>query len=78
MICLIKITLYVNLFYNIIFIIVGGKRFCRVAIGADSSKIIVHPNFKFILVCDSKDAYMMVIISHYFNFILGSSFIKQI
>ena len=40
---------------------VGGKRFCRVALGADNIKIVVHPNFKFILICDIKEAYMMVL-----------------
>jgi hypothetical protein len=29
---------------------VGGRRFCRIAFGSDSSRIEVHPNFKFILV----------------------------
>ena len=54
-----------SLFYSY-YIKVGGKRFCRIALGADNSKIVVHPNFKFILVCDIKDSYLMVIINFYF------------
>ena len=32
--------------------VIGNQRFCKVAIGPDSSRCLVHPNFKCVLVID--------------------------
>jgi len=40
-------------FYDLLnqsYIDMNGKKFCRIAFGADSNRIEVHPDFKFILV----------------------------
>ena len=33
----------------------GGRKFCRVALGSDSSQVEVHNNFKFVLICTKKE-----------------------
>ena len=62
MMCLIKIILFVIfLLFDFLKKIVGNKRFSRVAIGSDNSKIIIHPNFKFVLICNSSEVHLMVL-----------------